>query len=1006
MQNKGAIGLFAILLTLVCLFELSFTWKVNSVENAALEYAQGDPEKERAYLDSMANETIYNIFIKKYTYKECKEKELNLGLDLKGGMNVTLEVSVPDVVLSLSNYSTDPVFQNVMKQAREKYKKDNGDFVSIFNETANKIDANIRFAAPTFFGHREFKEQITPKMSNEDVLKIIREKVEASIANSYTVIRNRIDRFGVTQPNIQRLDNGNRILVELPGVKEPERVRKLLQGAAKLEFWETFDNSEVYGFLDQANTRLRDLGKAGSIDSTATDSTAIASSDSSKAVAKDSSAMSLKEKLSVSTDSGTASKDSAAQAQKSFEEFKKENPLWGLLNPSFEQTEQGNRLGQGPVVGSSMAKDTAKVTVLLKSNDVAQFLPKNIRFLWTVKSLDKGGVVYQLVAIKTPQDGKAPLTGDVITDATKNFGQFNGKPEVSMSMNGEGTAKWKKLTGENVGKSVAIVLDDAVYSFPNVNQEIAGGNSQITGNFTIKEAEDLANILNSGKMDAAAVIVEEAIVGPSLGKEAINSGLISSLAGLLLVFLFMAFYYSSGGLVADVALFANVFFLMGVMASLGAVLTLPGIAGIVLTIGMAVDANVLIYERIREEIANGKALKQAIADGYKNAYSAIIDSNVTTLLTGVILFIFGSGPIQGFATTLIIGILTSLFSAIFITRMIFEWLLSKNKKITFSIPLTQNILKDSNFNFIDGRKRFYIVSASIIVIGIGFMFTKGFGYGVDFDGGYSYVVRFEKSVPTNEVRTALYNSFGSTPDVKVFGASNQLRITTDYMIDDERPGTDSIVASKMLVELTKLSGGSTPEVVSSQKVGPTIASDIKQSAVYAVVFSLLVLFLYLLLRFRKWQYGIGAIAALAYVVLFILSIFSIFNGILPFSLDIDQSFIAAILTVVGYSINDTVVIFDRIREYLGMHKSKNEELSTVINNALNSTLSRTVVTGLSTIGVLVILFFFGGEVIRGFSFAMLIGVIVGTYTSLFVASPVVVDLTRRVVKDELKKQTA
>lgn len=1001
MQNKGAIGFFAIMLTLVCLFELSFTWKVNSVEKAAAEYAQGDPEKERAYLDSMANVTIYNILLKKYTYKECKEKELNLGLDLKGGMNVTLEVSVPDVVNSLSNYSTDPVFQNVMKQAREKYKATNGDFISIFVETANKVDPNIRFSAPTFFGHRELKEQINPKMTNEEVVTILREKVEASIANSYTVIRNRIDRFGVTQPNIQRLDNGNRILVELPGVKEPERVRKLLQGAAKLEFWETYDNSDVYQALDNFNTKLRDLSKAGSDSSLA--STGDSSTVAASTAAVDSSKLSLKEKLSIKTDSGSAEKDSLAEAKKSFEEFKKENPLWALLNPSFEQTPQGNRLGQGPTVGTAMSKDTAKISSMLKSDAAKQFLPANIRFLWTVKSLDKGGVVYQLVAIKSTTDGKAPLTGDVITDARKQFGQFNGKPEVSMSMNSEGTAKWKKMTGENIGKSIAIVLDDAVYSFPNVNQEIPTGNSQITGNFTIKDAEDLANILNSGKMDAAAVIVEEAIVGPSLGKEAISSGLISSVAGLILVFLFMAFYYSSGGLVADVALLANVFFLMGVMASLGAVLTLPGIAGIVLTIGMAVDANVLIYERVREELAAGKAIKQAIADGYKNAYSAIIDSNVTTLLTGIILFIFGSGPIQGFATTLIIGILTSLFSAIFITRMIFEWFMSRNKKLSFSIPLTQRILKDSNFDFINGRKRFYIVSMSIIVVGAGFMFTKGFGYGVDFDGGYSYVVRFENSVPTNEVRSALFQSFGSTPDVKVFGASNQLRITTDYLINDDRPGIDSVVAGKMLGELTKIAGGKEPQIVSSQKVGPTIASDIKESSVYAVIFSLIVLFLYLLIRFRRWQYGVGAIAALAYVVLFILSVFSIFNGILPFSLDIDQSFIAAILTVVGYSINDTVVIFDRIREYLGMHKSKNEELSTVINNALNSTLSRTVVTGLSTIGVLIILFFFGGEIIRGFSFAMLIGVIVGTYTSLFVASPVVVDLTRRIVTKEQKQ---
>jgi SecD/SecF fusion protein len=571
-------------------------------------------------------------------------------------------------------------------------------------------------------------------------------------------------------------------------------------------------------------------------------------------------------------------------------------------------------------------------------------------------------------------------------------------------MNGEGAAIWKKVTGENVGKSIAIVLDDYVYSYPNVNGEIAGGNSSISGNFTIKEAEDLSNILNSGKMDAPAHIVEEAVVGPSLGQEAINSGLISSLVGLLLVFLFMAFYYSTGGLVADLALIANVFFLMGVMTSLGAVLTLPGIAGIVLTIGMSVDANVLIYERIREELASGKGYKLAIADGYKNAYSAIIDSNVTTLLTGIILYIFGSGPIQGFATTLVIGILTSLFSAIFITRLVFEGFAARGKQMKFSIPMTANILKGSNFDFINQRRRFYIISMLVIVAGIVSMFTKGFGFGVDFEGGRSYVVRFDEPVASDKAREALYAEFKQAPDVKVYGTSNQLQITTDFMVEDESTAADSIVSGKMLSVLAGLSAnGEEPEIMFSRKVEPTVANDIKESAVLSIVFSLVVLFLYLLIRFRKWQYGVGAIAALAYVVLFILSIFSIFNGILPFSLDIDQAFIAAILTVVGYAINDTVVIFDRIREYLGFQKSKNEELSTVINNALNSTLSRTVVTGLSTMGVLIILFIFGGEVIRGFSFAMLIGVIVGTYTSLFVASPVVVDLTRRVVASTAKE---
>jgi SecD/SecF fusion protein len=561
------------------------------------------------------------------------------------------------------------------------------------------------------------------------------------------------------------------------------------------------------------------------------------------------------------------------------------------------------------------------------------------------------------------------------------------------------------MTAENIGKSIAIVLDDFVYSFPTVQGEIAGGSSQITGNFTIKEAEDLANILNSGKMDAPARIVEEAIVGPSLGKEAIKAGLYSALAGLILVFLFMAFYYSTAGLVADIALFANVFFLMGVMASLGAVLTLPGIAGIVLTLGMSVDANVLIYERIREELNAGKGVKSAVADGYSNAYSAIIDSNVTTLLTGIILYVFGSGPIQGFATTLVIGILTSLFSAIFITRLVFENLLSKDKKVSFSISATANLLRNSNFDFIGKRKMFYGIVAAILLVSIGSIATKGFGYGVDFKGGRSYVLRFDKPVSSVEARDLLAAEFGQAPDVKTFGASNQLKVTTAFMIENNEISTDSLVENKVLNNLSSLQG-SAPEIMSSQKVGPTIAQDIKQSAVLAIIFSLLVLFLYLLIRFRKWQYGVGAIGGLVFVVLFILGLFSLLNGILPFSLDIDQAFIAAILTVVGYAINDSVVIFDRIREYLILHSGKKEDIKGVINNALNSTLSRTVVTSLTTLIVLLVLFIFGGEVIRGFIFAMLMGVVIGTFSSLFVASPIVADLSHKLASNAIDKQAA
>jgi SecD/SecF fusion protein len=1003
MQNKGAISFFAILLAVVCLFELSFTWVVSNVESDAKTYSNGDPAKAKAYIDSIAGEVVYNAVIKKYTYRECKEKELNLGLDLKGGMNVTLEVAVPDVLRSLANNSNDVTFNKALAVASERQKSGDDDYLALFNAAVKEIDPSAKLSSPAFFGNKDMKDVVNATMTNDQVIDVLRKKVESSVENAFTVIRNRIDKFGVTQPNIQRLEASGRILVELPGVKDPERVRKLLQGAAKLEFWETAENKDVFQYFEAANTKLKAIrdNESGIVADTTKTPEPVIDSTATAAVTDGTTAdssLSLAERLAKAADTAGVIGDTSDAAQRA--QALKDNPLYAVLSPNISQGEGGGSFfNPGPVVGVTMTKDTARVNTILNMPEIKSLFPKDLKFFWSVKGRDAKGNFFDLIAIKVPRDGKPRLTGEFVTDARLSFGQLNNKPEVTMAMNGEGAGIWKRMTGDNVGKSIAIVLDNYVYSYPNVQGEIAGGNSSITGNFSIKEAEDLANILNSGKMDASARIVEEAVVGPSLGQEAISDGLISSVVGLLLVFLFMAFYYSTAGLVADIALLANVFFLMGVMTSLGAVLTLPGIAGIVLTIGMSVDANVLIYERIREELANGKGYKLAVSDGYKNAYSAIIDSNVTTLLTGVILYIFGSGPIQGFATTLVIGILTSLFSAIFITRLVFEAFGARGKEMKFSIPMTANILKGSNFDFINQRRRFYIISMIIIVAGVISMFTKGFGFGVDFEGGRSYVVRFDTPVASDAARQALYAELKQAPDVKVYGSSNQLQITTDFMVEDESVAADSIVSNKVLSTLATLSAdGKAPEVLFSRKVEPTVANDIKESAIYSVVFSLLVLFLYLLIRFRRWQYGIGAIAALAYVVLFILSVFSILNGLLPFSLDIDQSFIAAILTVVGYAINDTVVIFDRIREYLGFASSKNEELSVVINNALNSTLSRTVVTGLATMGVLIILFIFGGEVIRGFSFAMLVGVVVGTYTSLFVASPVVVDLSRRVAK--------
>jgi SecD/SecF fusion protein len=1007
MQNKGAISFFAILLTLVCLYELSFTWMSSRIEKDAMEYAGGDSLKAKNYLDSIAGEVVY---LGK-TYSEVKEKEINLGLDLKGGMNVMLEVSVADVLRTLSNNSQDPTFTKALQQASAEQKKNGGDYVTLFYNAVKQIDPNAKLSSPAFFGNKDMQSRVNSKMTNDEVINVVREQVKSSIDNAYLVIRNRIDKFGVTQPNIQRLEGSDRILVELPGVKDPERVRKLLQGAAKLEFWETYENGqEIWNSLEAVNKRIAELNglkPAVSDSAAATDTTQAASADSaSKAVAQAAdSAKSLAEKLASTKDSGAKGADSAAALKADQEKFRKENPLLAVLTQKvYQEKADGPYLySPGPAIGLSLIKDTGRVNQYLRMPEVEGLLPGDVRFMWGVKSSKDKTQVLELFAVKVPRDGRPKLTGDHVVDARLAYGQLNNRPEVSMAMDGEGARIWKKMTGENVKRSIAITLDEYVYSAPTVQQEIAGGVSQITGDFSIKEAEDLANILNSGKMDAPARIVQEAVVGPSLGAEAIQAGLISSLVGLLLVFLFMAFYYSGGGIVADIALITNLFFLMGVMASLGAVLTLPGIAGIVLTIGMSVDANVLIYERIREELAAGKGYKLAIADGYKNAYSAIIDSNVTTLLTGVVLYVFGSGPIQGFATTLVIGICTSLFAAIFITRLIFDFFSGRNKQLSFSIPLTANILKDSNFDFINQRRRFYIISLAVIVLGLGSMFVRGFGYGVDFEGGRSYVLQFDKPVSSESARQAIYKAIKQAPDVKIYGGKNQLQVTTDYMIGDESLAADSAVSKIVVGELTKLTGKE-PVIILANKVEPTVANDIKDSAILSVIFSLLILFAYLLIRFRKWQYGVGAIAALAYVVIFILSVFSIFNGILPFSLDIDQAFIAAILTVVGYSINDTVVIFDRIREYLGQHGSKSEDMATIINNALNSTLSRTVVTGLTTIGVLIILFFFGGEVIRGFSFAMLIGVIVGTYTSLFVASPVVVDLFRRSAKNEKKAE--
>jgi SecD/SecF fusion protein len=992
MQSKGAIRFFAIALGLVCLYQLSFTFVTRSVEKKAEAYAHGDPKKVKTYLDSVAALPVYNLLVKKYTYLECKDLEINLGLDLRGGMNVTLEVSVIDLVRSMANNSTDPGFNKAIEMAVEKQKNSQQDFVTLFGESFETLNPNTKLAS--IFSTSELQDRINFNSSNAEVLKVIKKEADGAIDRSFNILRNRIDKFGVTQPNIQKLGSG-RILVELPGVKEPERVRRLLQGTAKLEFWTTYQNGEVFSYMDQANKILAAY---------------IAAKDSLSNPAKAKTTAEAKTDTSKKADGNLLSKikgqkdaNAADSSKRSMEESAAKNPLFALLQPPLIQDEQGKTgvRKQGAVVGYVNIKDTAKVNAFLSIPQVKAVFPKELRLLWSFKPEEKTSRVLSLYAIKSSQpDGSAPLEGDVITDAKADMGQLTHNPEISMSMNPDGARTWKNLTRDNTGRSIAIVLDDLVYSAPNVQGEIAGGHSNITGNFDVNEAKDLANILKAGKLPAPARIVEEAVVGPSLGQEAIQAGLISFVIALLLVLIFMVFYYSNAGFVADIALFANIFFVMGVLVAWGAVLTLPGIAGIVLIIGMSVDANVLIYERIREEIAEGKGLRLAITDGYKNAYSSIIDSNVTTLLIGIILMSFGTGPIKGFAVTLVIGILTSLFSAIFITRLIFEWQLGQNKHIKFSTKLTEGAFKNIKFNFVGNRKYYYIVSGLIILAGIVSFAVKGFNFGVDFKGGRTYVIRFEKPVTTDQVRTSLEKALAVAPEVKTFGSSNQVKVTTTYLIEDAAVDADNKVLTKLDEGLKPLNNPST--IMSSQKVGPTIADDIKSSAVYSILLSLVVVFFYILIRFKKWQFSLGAVAALFHDVLIVLSFYTILNGVMPFSLEIDQAFIAAILTVMGYSITDTVVVFDRIREFLA-NKNENDKIGPVINYALNSTLSRTINTSLTIFFVLLAIFIFGGDVIRGFSFALLIGIVIGTYSSLCIATPIVIDFDRTQRGEDTKK---
>ena len=1024
MQSKGAIRFVAILIALACIYQLSFTWATRHQEKKAKEYAAlaveaekstpgfaliSDLEKpfyldslllakERFYLDSITAEKVFLGF----TFKEVKEKEINLGLDLRGGMNVMLEVKVYDLVNALANYSANPQFVQAMNQAQANMANSRADFITLFAEEWDKVAPGQRLAQ--IFGTYEMKDRIKPETSNADVITVIREEAESAISNSFNVLRNRIDRFGVTQPNIQKLGNSGRILVELPGVKDPERVRKLLQGTASLEFWETYENQEVYNFLVEANNTIKNI--ISDIQPVVADSSAVlpavaaaASADTTAAAAASDSAKVAGELLAGVAGADSLSADEAAMA--------KENPLFFVLNPSVAQ----GQLLPGACIGRAHYRDTAKIGTWLRMPQVQAIFPADLRPMWSVKAIDESNTIFELIAIKAnTRDGRAPLDGGVITDARRSFGSNSAVPEVDMSMNAEGARVWATMTANNVGRSIAIVLDGMVYSYPRVNGEIPGGRSNISGQFTIEEADDLANVLKSGKLPAPARIVQDTVVGPSLGSESINAGLISFVLAFILVLIYMILFYNGAGLVASIALLANVLFLFGALTSFGAVLTLPGIAGIVLTLGMAVDANVIIFERIREELRAGKGLGLAITDGYKNAYSAIVDGNLTTIITGIILAVFGSGPVQGFATTLVIGIITSLITSIFISRLVFEWRLKNKKNITFDNKYTRNFLQNTKVDFVGLRKYAYIFSIAMMLFALGSIFTKGFSYGVDFTGGRTYVVRFDKDVTTESVRAAVLAEFNEGIEVKQFGGANQMKVTTKFMIEDGSPETDQLVDGKVFKALSPLYASpityeefmSTTDnpngIVQSEKVGPTIADDIKRDAVVAIILAMFAIFLYIASRFRNWSWGTGGLVALLHDALFTMGFFSLFSGILPFSLDVDQTFIAAVLTIIGYSINDTVIIFDRIREYRTLYPKR--DIKSNINEALNSTLSRTINTGGTTLVTMLAIAIFGGEVIRGFSVALIIGIIIGTYSSVFVATPVVYDIVK---KREAKK---
>jgi len=992
MKNRGFIVFMTVIVTLLCIYYLSFTFVSNGIKDDATAYATDqdgnvDYSQRQNYLDSVYNVPVYNLLGVEFTYKEVQDMELNLGLDLQGGMHVTLEVSPVDIIKGLSGNNEDEGFNQALETARERQKTSQSTFVDLFYQAFQEEYPNKKLSE--FFATSANRDRISFETEDSEVLRIVRSEVDGAIDRSFNILRTRIDRFGTSQPNIQKLENTGRIQIELPGVDNPERVRKLLQGVAKLEFLQVIEINEVSEELGEANRILVEEQKANQKNELGSDDSTETSSEDSGNLAD-----LLQDEDSADTTAAQGSEaDTADASLDSLENAQNVSPLFSLIKSQYGLVYE--------------VTDTAKINDIIQREDIQALFPRNTRLLWDVKprKLDDGTELLELYVVRTQRGNQALLTGEVVNDARQTFDEV-GQPAVDMSMDATGARKWSKITRENINNRIAIVLDNYVYSAPVVNSEIPNGKSIIQGNFTMEEAKDLANILKAGSLPAPTRIVEEAIIGPTLGKEARAQGIISIVAGLAMVLIFMVAYYAKGGLIANIALVFNIFFILGILAQLNAALTLPGIAGIVLTIGMSIDANVLIFERIREEMRGGTPLLKAISSGYSKAYSSIVDANVTTFLTGAILYWLGQGPVKGFAITLMIGIACSFFSAVFITRVIVSWMSKKGdqSKISFATPFSRNLLANISANFMTKRKMAYIGSGIVIAIGIVLMVTKGLTLGVDFTGGRSYVVRFAEQVETTSLKVALDGKLEDAgTEVKTYGANNILKVTTSYLVNEESTEADNEVKTKIIDGIGEATGMSYVDsetamgdndftISGSSKVGATIADDIRNSSQESVIFALIAIFIYILIRFRRWQFGLGAVVALFHDTLFVLSAFAIAK-VLGFSFEIDQVFIAAILTVIGYSINDTVVVFDRIRETLGV-KSKASNVET-FNTAINNTISRTLMTSITTLVVILILFIFGGEVLRGFSFALLVGILVGTYSSIFIATPVVLDLAKR-----------